>query len=114
MNDSVLRPLNSNPPLTDLQRADELVKREMIIMLHHDCVETPTPQQLGEGKKGKAGEKVFGQKKLQRILGRKLILKYFLRLYLTRRLIATTLSVIRTKISPRMTFLPPRSFSRQR
>lgn len=58
MNDSVLRPLNSNPPLTDLQRADELIKREMIIMLHHDCVETPTPQQLGEGKKSKSGEKV--------------------------------------------------------
>ena len=58
MNDSVLRPLSSNSSLTDLQRADELVKREMIIMLHYDCVETPTPQQLGEGKKNKTGEKV--------------------------------------------------------
>ena len=46
MNDSVLRPLNSDPPLTELQRAEELIKREMIVMMHHDCVETPTPAQV--------------------------------------------------------------------
>lgn len=51
MNHSILRPLNSDPPLTDLQRAEELIKREMIVMLHHDCLETPTPMQMGEGKK---------------------------------------------------------------
>merc|ERR1712223_426395 len=49
MNHSVLRPLNSDPPLSDLQRAEELIKREMIIMMHHDCIETPTPAQMGEG-----------------------------------------------------------------
>ena len=38
MNHSVLRPLNSDPPLSDLQRAEELIKREMIIMMHHDCI----------------------------------------------------------------------------
>ncbi len=50
MNHTVLRPLNSDPPLTELQRAEELIKREMIVMMHHDCIETPTPSQMGEGK----------------------------------------------------------------
>merc|ERR1711997_1282419 len=53
MNHSVLRPLNSDPPLSDLQRAEELIKREMIVMMHHDCIETPTPAQMGEGSSGK-------------------------------------------------------------
>jgi len=53
MNHTVLRPLNSDPPLTDLQRAEELIKREMIVMLHHDCLETPTPAQMGENSKQK-------------------------------------------------------------
>ena len=58
MNHSVLRPLNSDPPLTELQRAEELIKREMIVMMHHDCIETPTPGQMGEGssKKKKVSE----------------------------------------------------------
>jgi pre-mRNA-splicing factor CDC5/CEF1 len=56
MNHTILRPLNSEPPLTDLQRAEELIKREMILMLHHDCLETPTPMQMGEGKK-KSGDR---------------------------------------------------------
>jgi pre-mRNA-splicing factor CDC5/CEF1 len=51
MNHTILRPLNSDPPLTDLQRAEELIKREMIVMLHNDCLETPTPMQMGDGKK---------------------------------------------------------------
>ena len=67
MNDSVLRPLNSDPPLTELQRAEELVKREMIVMMHHDCVETPTPAQMGEGAKKKAGgEKAIVNEQLHR------------------------------------------------
>ena len=53
MNHSVLRPLNSDPPLTDLQKAEELIKREMIVMMHHDCIETPTAAQMGEGSKKK-------------------------------------------------------------
>ena len=48
---SVLRPMNSDPPLTDLQRAEELIKREMVVMLHHDCLETPTLAQMGENSK---------------------------------------------------------------
>ena len=42
VNHSVLRPLNSDPPLNELQKAEEMIKREMILMLHHDCLETPT------------------------------------------------------------------------
>ena len=38
MNHSVLRPLNADPPLSDLQKAEELIKREMIVMMHHDCI----------------------------------------------------------------------------
>ncbi|RZF40584.1 hypothetical protein LSTR_LSTR007467 [Laodelphax striatellus] len=37
----VLRPMNSEPPLTDLQKAEELIKQEMITMLHYDAVYTP-------------------------------------------------------------------------
>lgn len=62
MNHTVLRPLNADPPLTDLQRAEELIKREMIVMMHHDCIETPTLAQMGEGsgsskKKKSAGDR---------------------------------------------------------
>lgn len=61
MNHTVLRPLNSDPPLTDLQRAEELIKREMVVMLHHDCLETPTPAQMGENSKTskKSGERAI-------------------------------------------------------
>jgi len=55
MNETVLRPLNAEPPLTDLQRAEELIKREMLVMMHHDCLETPTAAQAGEGSKKKKG-----------------------------------------------------------
>ena len=55
MNQTVLRPMNSDPPLTGLQKAEELIKREMLVMLHYDCLETPTPSQRGEGSKKKSG-----------------------------------------------------------
>jgi hypothetical protein len=32
-----------------MQRAEEMIKREMMIMLHYDCVESPTPAQQGQG-----------------------------------------------------------------
>lgn len=57
MNHSVLRPLNSDPPLTELQRAEELIKREMIVMMHHDCIETPTLAQMGEGPSASSSNK---------------------------------------------------------
>jgi pre-mRNA-splicing factor CDC5/CEF1 len=42
----VLRPLNSEPPLTDLQKAEELIKQEMITMLHYDAVRNPLPPEV--------------------------------------------------------------------
>ncbi|XP_043992783.1 cell division cycle 5-like protein isoform X2 [Gambusia affinis] len=41
VNESVLRPA-SMEPLTDLQVAEELIKQEMITMLHHDCLHHPS------------------------------------------------------------------------
>ena len=39
----------ADPPLNDLQKAEEMIKREMILMMHHDCLETPTLAQQGAG-----------------------------------------------------------------
>lgn len=40
---SVLRSRADTGPLTDLQRAEELIKREMITMLHYDSSKNPLP-----------------------------------------------------------------------
>lgn len=64
VNTFILRPLHSDPPLTDLQKAEELIKREMIIMLHHDATHHPTEQQMGiqpGTKKGKQPHSVINQ-----------------------------------------------------
>ena len=42
-----LHMLFPDPPLNDLQKAEEMIKREMILMMHHDCLETPTLAQQG-------------------------------------------------------------------
>ena len=55
MNHTTLRSLNSDPPLSDFQRAEELIKREMLVMMHKDALETPTLAQQGMG--GKKGER---------------------------------------------------------
>ena len=47
MNHAVLRPVHADPPLNDLQKAEEMIKREMIVMMHQDCLETPTLAQQG-------------------------------------------------------------------
>ena len=57
VNHTVLRPLNSDPPLNELQKAEELIKREMILMLHHDCIECPTLAQQGGSDRAKKGER---------------------------------------------------------
>lgn len=50
VNTSVLRPAHTEPPLTDLQRAEELIKQEMLVMQHHDALHYPTAhQRLGGG-----------------------------------------------------------------
>ena len=43
----ILHMLFPDPPLNDLQKAEEMIKREMILMMHHDCLETPTLAQQG-------------------------------------------------------------------
>ncbi|XP_069680560.1 cell division cycle 5-like protein [Periplaneta americana] len=40
-NMAVLRPPHTDPPLTELQKAEELIKREMVTMLHYDAVYSP-------------------------------------------------------------------------
>jgi len=60
MNHTVLRPLHADPPLNDLQRSEELIKREMIVMMHHDCLESPTLIQQGVSGSSKKGDRERG------------------------------------------------------
>ncbi|XP_015264377.1 PREDICTED: cell division cycle 5-like protein, partial [Gekko japonicus] len=53
VNETILRPLNVEPPLTDLQKSEELIKKEMITMLHYDLIHHPYGELPGV-KKGKA------------------------------------------------------------
>lgn len=52
VNESVLRPA-SMEPLSDLQLAEELIKQEMITMLHHDCLHHPTSNAASQLQRGK-------------------------------------------------------------
>ncbi|KAK0064476.1 cell division cycle 5-like protein [Biomphalaria pfeifferi] len=55
VNTNIMRPSGPNdPPLTELQKAEELIKQEVLIMLHHDAVFCPTEAQSGAGT-GKSG-----------------------------------------------------------
>lgn len=47
MNHNILRPAEMGTGLTDYQRAEELIKEEMLVMLHHDAVTDPTLSQCG-------------------------------------------------------------------
>jgi len=48
VNHAVLRPMGRDDPnLNDLQKAEEIVKREMVTMLHYDAVYNPTTAQQG-------------------------------------------------------------------
>lgn len=60
VNENILRNVGSDdPPLSELQKAEELIKQEMLIMLHHDCAYNPTAAQLGitPGKKNQPSQK---------------------------------------------------------
>lgn len=46
VNATVLRPANVDPPLTGLQKAEELIKREMVTMVRNDVVNHPTALQI--------------------------------------------------------------------
>ncbi|KAG1677882.1 Cell division cycle 5-like protein [Nymphon striatum] len=63
INASILRPANTDPPLTDLQRAEELIKREMITMLHYDTLHNPDAIQ---GKKASASAEALHISYLER------------------------------------------------
>lgn len=52
INTAVLRPPHTDPPLTELQKAEELIKSEMITMLHYDAVYSPVPTQQEAKKRG--------------------------------------------------------------
>ncbi|XP_063771276.1 cell division cycle 5-like protein [Pseudophryne corroboree] len=52
VNETILRPLNVEPPLTDLQKSEEMVKKEIITMLHYDSLHNPYGDGAGS-KKGK-------------------------------------------------------------
>ncbi|KAM4599803.1 cell division cycle 5-like protein [Fundulus diaphanus] len=53
VNESVLRPA-SMEPLTSLQVAEELIKQEMITMLHHDCLHHPPANAANQPQRSKA------------------------------------------------------------
>uniref|UniRef100_A0A8C4HF09 Cell division cycle 5-like protein n=1 Tax=Dicentrarchus labrax TaxID=13489 RepID=A0A8C4HF09_DICLA len=52
VNESVLRP-TSMEPLSDLQLAEELIKQEMITMLHFDCLHHPSANAASQLQRGK-------------------------------------------------------------
>lgn len=54
VNASVLRPPQTEPPLTELQRAEELIKQEMLVMQHHDALHKP-PTPTSGARKGAGG-----------------------------------------------------------
>lgn len=48
VNEFILRDVGpGDPPLSDQQKAEELIKREMLVMLHNDAAYNPTEAQLG-------------------------------------------------------------------
>ncbi|KAL0269731.1 UNVERIFIED_CONTAM: hypothetical protein PYX00_007365 [Menopon gallinae] len=64
VNMTVLRPSYNDAPLTDLQKAEELIKREMITMLHYDAVFSPTHQQLAHKRQKYSQQELDNAKEL--------------------------------------------------
>ncbi|XP_041105804.1 cell division cycle 5-like protein [Polyodon spathula] len=52
VNETILRPLNVEPPLTEIQKAEEMIKKEMITMIHFDSLHHPYTDALGKKAKG--------------------------------------------------------------
>ncbi|KAJ8387821.1 hypothetical protein AAFF_G00149700 [Aldrovandia affinis] len=52
VNETILRPQNVEPPLTDLQQAEELIKKEIITMIHFDSLHHPYTDALAKRAKG--------------------------------------------------------------
>ncbi|CAF2406946.1 unnamed protein product [Rotaria sp. Silwood2] len=43
INLTILRPANVEGPMSDLQKAEELIKQEMLVLLHYDALNNPAP-----------------------------------------------------------------------
>ncbi|XP_012693557.1 cell division cycle 5-like protein [Clupea harengus] len=52
VNETILRPQSVDPPLSELQLAEELIKREMITMVHFDSLHHPYVEALSKKVKG--------------------------------------------------------------
>ncbi|XP_063040547.1 cell division cycle 5-like protein [Engraulis encrasicolus] len=50
VNETILRPANVEPPLTELQHAEEMIKREMLTMMHYDSLHHPCTDALAQRK----------------------------------------------------------------
>ncbi|XP_066249426.1 cell division cycle 5-like protein [Euwallacea similis] len=59
VNLSVLRPLNESYQLTELQKAEELIKLEMATMLQYDNLKNPLPTQNKQSNKAQAQQLAF-------------------------------------------------------
>lgn len=59
VNLSVLRPPNESYSLTDLQKAEELIKLEMATMLQYDNLKNPQPMQSKQSSKIQAQQLAF-------------------------------------------------------
>ena len=72
INATVLRPKGAgDQQLTELQRAEELIKREMVTMMHYDALHNPTLAQQGiaPGKKTQQQKAVISQAQHAAYLG---------------------------------------------
>ncbi|XP_072391983.1 cell division cycle 5-like protein [Diabrotica undecimpunctata] len=59
VNMTVLRPSHESYSLSDLQRAEELIKREMVTMLHFDNLKNPVPTQNKRSNMSQAHQLAF-------------------------------------------------------
>jgi len=50
VNETILRPANVEPPLTELQHAEEMIKKEMLTMMHYDSLHHPCTDALAARK----------------------------------------------------------------
>ncbi|MGH0135288.1 UNVERIFIED_CONTAM: hypothetical protein FKN15_000854 [Acipenser sinensis] len=52
VNETILRPLNVEPPLTEIQKEEEMIKKEMITVIHFDSLHHPYTDALDKKAKG--------------------------------------------------------------
>ena len=47
INHNILRPVGMTQPLNEYQKAEEMIKKEMLVMLHYDALKNPIMSQFG-------------------------------------------------------------------